>query len=190
MIKSRAYLRAYQKADRVARGCRRTVWARFFHVIWRYERCLRRLEYLPSTITNAVSVTIARFRHRRLGRLFGFSIPRNIFRPRTVHRPPRHDCGRFWRQSQSKLPPPVDRNIGTAAGQSEALTLGDNCYIRPGAKAFGPIEIGSATAIGANAVMNRGLPDGHVTLGEIPAKQISSRGSGDLLIVAVRCPTS
>jgi len=76
-------------------------------------------------------------------------------------------------------------NIGTAAGQSEAApTIGDNCYIGPGAKLFGPIEIGSNTAIGANAVVNRSFPDGHLTLGGIPAKQISSRGSEGLLRIA------
>ena len=73
-------------------------------------------------------------------------------------------------------------NIGTEAGKSDAAPMiGDNCYIGPGAKIFGPIEIGSGSVIGANAVVNKSFPEGNQTLGGIPAKVISTKSSEGLL---------
>jgi serine O-acetyltransferase len=74
-------------------------------------------------------------------------------------------------------------NIGTEAGKSKAApTVGDNCYIGPGAKIFGEINIGPNTVIGANAVVNKSFPEGNQTIAGIPAKVISQKGSEDLLI--------
>ena len=69
----------------------------------------------------------------------------------------------------------VDVNIGNAVshGLSGAPTLGDNVYIGPGVKIFGPIEIGDNTAIGANAVVNKTFSDGNCTIAGIPATVIS-----------------
>jgi serine O-acetyltransferase len=185
VITTRAELRAYQEADRIALGCPRGMKARFFDVLWRYQRCLRRLEYLLNSGANPLIVTVARFRHRRLGRMLGFSIPPNVFGPglSIAH------YGTIVVNGGAKVGANcrihVGVNIGTAAGMSEAApTLGDNCYIGPGAKLFGPIEIGSNTAIGANAVVNRSFPEGNMTLGGIPAKRISGRGTEGLLVVA------
>lgn len=182
MIMNRADLRTYLEADRIALGSPRGISARLFHQVWRYERCLRRLEYRRNTGANLLLLTIARFHHRRLGRQLGFSIPPNVFGPGlsiahygTIVVNPGTKIGANCRIH-------VDVNIGTAAGQDAAPTLGEDCYIGPGAKLFGPIEIGPGTAIGANAVVNQSFPDGHITLGGVPAKQISSRGSEGFLI--------
>lgn len=59
---------------------------------------------------------------------------------------------------------------------SGAPRLGDNVYIGPGAKIFGPIEIGDNVAIGANAVVNKSFPDS-VTIAGVPAKIISYHDS-------------
>lgn len=56
--------------------------------------------------------------------------------------------------------------------------IGDFVYIAPGAKVIGMISIGNNVAIGANAVVNKDLPDNAVAVG-VPAKIInyhSSRG--------------
>jgi serine O-acetyltransferase len=50
--------------------------------------------------------------------------------------------------------------------------IGNDCYIGPGAKLFGPIELGPNPVIGANAVVNRSFPQGNVTLVGVPAKQV------------------
>jgi len=74
-------------------------------------------------------------------------------------------------------------NIGTQAGTTGvAPKFGQNCYIGPGAKIFGPIEIGDNVAIGANAVVNKSFPKGNFTLGGVPANVISNKSSYGLLV--------
>jgi serine O-acetyltransferase len=65
-------------------------------------------------------------------------------------------------------------------GRWGAPILGERVYVGPGAKIFGPIRIGNDVAIGANAVVNRDVPDG-VTVGGVPAKIISTHGSRGLI---------
>jgi serine O-acetyltransferase len=67
-------------------------------------------------------------------------------------------------------------NIGTEAGSDDvAPTIGDNCYIAPGAKLFGAIVLGDNVVVGANAVVNRSYPEGNCTLGGVPARVISKK---------------
>jgi serine O-acetyltransferase len=49
--------------------------------------------------------------------------------------------------------------------------IGNNVYIGPGAKIFGGIHIGNNVKIGANAVVNKSVPD-DVSVAGIPAKII------------------
>src|SRR5699024_2703000 len=65
-------------------------------------------------------------------------------------------------------------NIGETRGKSP--TIGDNCYIGPGAVISGDIKIGNNVAIGANAVVLKDVPS-NVTVAGIPAKIISNKGS-------------
>lgn len=60
--------------------------------------------------------------------------------------------------------------------RTETPTIGNNCYIGPGAKIFGKIKIGDNVAIGANAVVNKDFPDG-VTIAGVPAKIVSNKGT-------------
>lgn len=62
----------------------------------------------------------------------------------------------------------VGVNIGN---QNGAPVIGDNVYIGPGVKIFGPITIGNNVVIGANAVVNRSFPD-NVVIAGVPAKII------------------
>lgn len=59
--------------------------------------------------------------------------------------------------------------------------IGDRVYFGPGAKAFGPIEIGSDVAIGTNAVVLESLPDNAVAVG-VPAKIVNYKGSSDFIV--------
>lgn len=47
-------------------------------------------------------------------------------------------------------------------------TIGDNVTIGAGAKVLGPITIGAGSAIGANAVVTKDVPENHIAVG-IPA---------------------
>jgi serine O-acetyltransferase len=58
--------------------------------------------------------------------------------------------------------------------------IGDNVYIAPGAVVVGHIKVGDNVAIGANAVVNRDLPDNAVAAG-IPARILSFQGAGEYI---------
>ena len=74
-------------------------------------------------------------------------------------------------------------NIGAQLGRGDEVPkIGHNCYIAPGAKIFGAIEIGDNTAVGANAVVNKSFPEGNVTIGGIPAKVISQKSTKGLFV--------
>lgn len=72
----------------------------------------------------------------------------------------------------------VCTNIGNAPshGKDGTPTIGDNVYIGPGAKIFGPITIGDNVVIGANAVVNKSFPS-DCTIAGVPAKVISKNTS-------------
>ena len=61
-------------------------------------------------------------------------------------------------------------NIGEYRGG--APTLGNNCYIGPGAKLFGDINIGNNVVMSANAVVNKSFLN-NVTIAGISAKIIN-----------------
>ena len=82
----------------------------------------------------------------------------------------------------------VDVVIGTRPGPDDLVpTLGDNCYIGPGAKLFGAITIGPNTAIGANSVVNSSFPEGFCTIAGAPARKVSDTPSTEF-IIATRSP--
>src|SRR3954468_19222970 len=59
----------------------------------------------------------------------------------------------------------------SVAGERGSPRIGDGVYIAPGAKVFGPITVGPAAAIGANAVVNRDVPAEAVAVG-VPARPL------------------
>lgn len=68
-------------------------------------------------------------------------------------------------------------NIGTLPGVATcAPTIGDNVYIGPGTKIYGPIHIASGIMIGANAVVGRDFLTENVCIAGIPAKVILEKG--------------
>lgn len=63
-------------------------------------------------------------------------------------------------------------------GNKGCPTLGDRVYVGPNSTIIGNVCIGSDSAIGANAFVNKNV-DAGVTVAGIPAKQISSKGSSN-----------
>jgi serine O-acetyltransferase len=61
----------------------------------------------------------------------------------------------------------VGVNIGgTPSGRGPVV--GDGCYLGPGSKLFGAIELGEGCVVGANAVVTKSFPAGSVLVG-VPA---------------------
>lgn len=178
MIQSRADLRSYLEADRVALKAERTLKALLLDDVWRFQRSLRQLEYRLNARSNPLLLVVAKLRHRRLGRRLGFTIAPNVFGPGLSIAHPGtivvHSAARVGARCRLH----VGVNIGASHDRDGGVpVIGDDCYIGPGAKLFGAIEIGAGTLIGANAVVNRSFPDGHMTIAGVPARQISDRGA-------------
>ena len=72
-------------------------------------------------------------------------------------------------------------NIGTVPGRPDKTpTIGDNCYIAPGAKIYGDITIASGIIIGANSVVNHSFDEENICIAGAPAKKISDLGRLEL----------
>ncbi len=59
-------------------------------------------------------------------------------------------------------------------------TIGDRVYLGPGARVFGPIQLGDDVLVGANTVVTKSAPDRAVLMG-VPAKLVSKQGSFDMV---------
>ncbi|MEZ9923365.1 serine O-acetyltransferase [Vibrio breoganii] len=176
----RKYLE-YLEADRIALQRNKSLKMLFLDDIWCFQRLMRKLEYLVNCNGNIAKKLLCQYRYRRLSKKLGFTIPINVFGPGlsiahqgTIVVNEGASVGANCRLH-------VCTNIGTAAGEkNSAPKLGNNCYIGPGAKLFGNIEIGNNVAIGANAVVNKSFGD-NVTIAGIPANIISHKDSSNLL---------
>ena len=158
----------------------------FVPQIWKYEYLLRKLEYSINTGKKLSSKLIS-LRFQRLGTKLGFTIGPNIFGPGLClcHN------GTIVINGNSKIGANARIHAGVNIGNysrfdenwvpDNAPIIGDNVYIGPGAKLFGNIKIGNNVAIGANAVVNKDVPD-NVTIGGVPAKIINQKGSEGLIV--------
>ncbi|GAA0670993.1 serine O-acetyltransferase [Rheinheimera tangshanensis] len=184
-IDSKLSLKNFLEADRIALGVENNLKNFLFDYVWRYQIILRKLEYVINCKKPKILRFYYRYRLKRLGSRLGFSIPPNVFGPGLciAH------IGPIIVNSAAKIGSNcrihVCVNIGTAAGHEfKAPKIGKNCYIGPGVKMYGDIEIGDNVAFGANAVVNKSFPKGNCTLGGIPAKVISDKTSEGFLVKA------
>ena len=183
MIKSKEDLEAYRQADCVSLQVSRASFVRFLNEIYVFQMRMRKLEYAINCGKNPIKILYRKILFRKSSVKLGFSISPYTFGPglSIAHRGTIVVNGGARIGANCRIH--VDVNIGTEAGKSDSAPwIGDNCYIGPGAKIFGSIEIGSGSVIGANAVVNKSFPEGNQTLGGIPAKVISAKSSEGLLI--------
>lgn len=188
MISSYQEYLEYLEADRLSLGKKQTLKTLIFDEVWRFQRLMRRLEYLTNCKKNRFLRAYVAYKYHKHGIKLGFTIPINTFGPGLSIAHP----GTIVINSGAKIGANcrlhVCVNIGTEAGKgSEAPTIGDNCYIAPGVKMFGKITIGDNVVIGANAVVNKSFEEGNVTLGGVPAKIISDKNSESLIVRGFAC---
>lgn len=174
MIKSKSDYLIYLEQDRLALKCENTIKNRMFNPVWRFQRALRRAEYAANCKKNIFYRVYAKLEFLKLSQRLGFTIPINVFGPglSIAH------YGTIVVNEGARVGANcrlhVCVNIGTAAGyQDQAPHVGDNCYIGPGVKMFGAVQIGNNVSIGANAVVNKNFGDDVVIAG-IPAKIIGT----------------
>lgn len=119
-----------------------------------------------------------------------YSIPPNVFGPglALVHYGPIVINGavRIGKNCRCHVGVNIGANgyLDNVAVQGEQVTpkIGNNCYIGPGVKIYGPICLGNRVAIGANSVVNKSFRENGVTLGGIPACVISKKGSDGMIV--------
>lgn len=182
MIKSKSDYLRYLEHDRLALGEKKNVLRFLFSDRWKFQRRMRRLEYVTNCKFPIFLRVLHQYRYLRISQKMGFSIPINTFGPglSIAHRGTIAVNGGARIGKNCRLHACV--NIGTEAGKDDiAPRIGDNCYIGPGSKLFGDIVLGDNVVVGANAVVNKNFPDGNCTLGGVPARVVSYKSSSALI---------
>lgn len=186
MIKCKEDLRIYLEADRIALG-RKNKRPALQDLIWRYEIALRKCEYYSNQLGlfNKACYYVYKVKLHKLGVKCNYTIAINSVDMglSIAHIGPIVISNSAQIGKNCRIH--IGVNIGTMAGNAvggKAPIIGDNVYIGPGAKLFGDIKIGNGIAIGANAVVNKSFESDNVTLGGIPARVISEKGSEGMLI--------
>ena len=185
MIKSKEDYKFYLAADRLALAIR---YKRprilpppnLRDETWRFERLLRKVEYLENCGNNPLDKILclqAKFSLQKLSMKLGVVIVPNVFGPGLsiahggpiiVH--PKAVVGENCR---------IDRcvSIGSIYYPAAAPTIGNNIFIGPGAVIDGNIEIADGIAIGANSYVNKSFKEPGISIAGCPAKKISNKGS-------------
>lgn len=183
---SKETLGYFLEADRLSLNMKRTRPRLIGDDIWKYQRALRYHEYWASrraSLWNFIPRFFWRYRYYKFGIRLNYEIPPFVAGPglSLAHRGPVivNPSARIGKNCRIHS----GVNIGTAAGtQDQAPTIGDNCYLGPGAKLFGAITVADGVAIAAQAVVHRSCTDTGVTLGGIPARVISKKSALPYLI--------
>lgn len=150
---------------------------------------MRLLEYLANTRKPALLRLPLIFWYRRLSVRLGFSVAPGIFGPGVaiVHYgllvvDPTTRVGRNCRIHAGVNIGGAANFVDSAEAHLHSPRIGDNVYIGPGAKLYGPIVIGDNCVIGANAVVTRSFEEAGLTLAGVPARIIARGGSGERVI--------
>lgn len=187
MIQSTEDYLFYLESDRISLNIQRKKPFIFGHEIWVYQRLLRKVEYLTNCkkgIFTKLFLLYYRYRLRQYEIRLGFWIGINICEAGlNLAHFGNIVIGAKKIGENCRIHSGV--NIGVGAGgtsRDDGPIIGNNVYIGPGAKIFGPIFIADDIAIGANAVVNKSFNEPGITIAGIPAKKISDKGSDGLLI--------
>lgn len=173
-------MQRYLNADRDALGRTDLDVTAFLDDIWRFQRTLRYLEYASNAgLPKLVRACLA-LRYRGLSRRLGFTIPINVFGPGLSIAHP----GTIIVNKAARIGAGCRLHACVVIGGSSrrpdmAPHIGDRCYIGPGAKIYGAIELGDDVVIGANAVVNSSFPDGHVRIAGVPARELRAPSTPD-----------
>lgn len=171
MITNRQLLNLYLDADKFALGMSRSFPIPMIDSVWIYQRTLRYYEY-HKNVGDKLCRNWYSFLLRRRGERLGFSISGNCFGPglRINHH------GLLIVNAQAHIGKWCDIHQGVNIGEngyidekgcciSEVPTIGNFCFIGPGAKIFGNCKIGDVVRVGANAVVNKDIPSYSTAVG-------------------------
>jgi serine O-acetyltransferase len=189
MIESWHDLKFFIRADATSRGAPVTLRNLLFDPVLRFQVLMRFDEWLLNTRKPRIFRLPFLLWFRRLSVRLGFSMGPNIFGPGlaivhygTIVIDPTTRIGKNCRIHVGSHIGGAAHFVDPARAHEFSPRIGDNVYIGPGAKLYGPIKIGSNCVIGANAVVTKSFPQDGLTLAGIPAKIIAENGSGERVI--------
>ena len=176
MIKTKSDLKRYLKLDAEkneieSEGLKNRIQL-ILNPRMRFTRNLRYYEFYanqPRTLWNRLMTAYRYYIHKRVSYKLGYTIYKNNFGPGVCF------ChyGTLVVNKDARIGKNCRIHVGVNIGgySGGVPIIGDNVYIGPGAKIFGGIIIGNNVSIGANAVVNKSVPDNAVVAG-VPAKII------------------
>ena len=181
MINPRFDLEFYLAADKFAPSKTYTSPEMLDDEAWQYQILLRTAEYYnnnPISFTNRRLKRFHHFRKRRLAVALGFDIRHNIF---GADQRINHFVNILMRTHELVCSCGIHQRVNIGANNSSDLkvlvpTIGSYGWIGPGAKLFSQITTASGVFVGANAAVNRGVPENSTVVG-IPARIASDRGT-------------
>lgn len=189
LIGSWADLKSYVQADFRSRGQRLSLWVILADPVARFTLVMRLYEFVlntckPRPIERAVLIWL-----RRLSVKLGFSLGPNVFGPGVaiVH------YGLLIIDPTTRIGKNCRIHMGTHIGGAAQFVppeethkysprIGDNVYLGPGCKLYGPIVIGDDCVVGANAVVTRSFTQKGLVLVGVPARVIASGSTGERVI--------
>lgn len=184
MIQNKKDYLYYLEADRIALGEKRknphviSIWES--DIIWKFQRLLRKAEYLHNCKSSGIYKIYYKWLQYRLFRAqvkTGMNIPLNVFGPgmSIAHIGPIVING-FSRVGKNCRIHPFT-TIGIDGRTGKVAKVGDNVYLSNGCKLIGDIEISDGVVIAAGAVVTKSVSEENVVVGGIPAKIISYSGN-------------
>lgn len=172
MIKSWTDFKSYIRADAASRGSAVTMRNFLFDPVLRFQWLMRFDEWLLNTGKPRLLRLPFLLWFRRLSIRLGFSMGPNIFGPGlaivhygTIVIDPTTRVGKNCRIHVGSHIGGAAQFVDPAEAHKYSPRIGDNVYIGPGAKLYGPIVIGDNCVIGANAVVTKSFPEAGLTLG-------------------------
>ena len=164
-----------------------------FDPVARLTMLMRFNEYLLNSCQPTVVRLLPMLWFRRLCVRLGFSIGLNIFDKGVaiVHYgllviDPTTRIGKNCRIHAGVNIGGAAQFVDPAEAHLYSPRIGNNVYIGPGAKLYGPIVIGDNAVIGANAVVTRTFAETGLTLAGVPARVIARGSRGERVRREVR----
>lgn len=186
MIQSKKDYLYYLECDKTAMR-KTTKCPRYKHdIIWEFERLLRKCEYYENCrkdILGRVYGKWLKYRYVCLSQKLGFSIGFNTFGPGLCL----EHYGNIVINEQARIGSNCHIMGGVVVGSTDddkVPAIGDNVFIGFGAAIIGDVVIADGVAIGANATVCKSITTPNVTVGGVPAKVISEKGSEGYLVKA------
>jgi len=178
--------KAYCRSDFKSRGQPLSVRTLASDPVARFTVLMRLYEYLLNTRRPALLRLPFLIWFRRLSVRLGFSVGPNIFGPGVaiVHYgllviDPTTRIGKNCRIHMGTHIGGAAKFVSADEAPEHSPRIGDNVYLGPGCKIYGPVRIGDNCVVGANAVVSKSFPDEGLIIAGVPAKVIGTGSTGE-----------